>query len=545
MDTQSNTSTNKALQEALSPLVNNIIEENYESTKEQMSAHLAPLMGSAIREQIKSQKDDVVDALYPVIGNMISRYVTKSLEEMLKNINAQIQNGLSSTSLKRKIKAKIKGVSETQLLLSENANSSVRAVFLIHKDTGIVLSQAQNPNYTLHEPEMMASMMTAIRSFVNDCISQEDEAQELGEIEYSGNKIILEASNHSYLAIMVEGASYQTTYEKIRTVFGEILSQHSDKIREFNGDLEEFATLHIDNTLETLLLNDVQEEEKQGIHPLMYIIPLLLLTWGIFHFYTSYQNEELSKKTSAKLYNTPELTLYRLTTRVTDSIVTIEGAVPFSFHKHLATKLLQNTKGVKEVHNNIIIIPTLSDPLQISTHIAYILQGFNIQKGVSLRYEYDYQNLTLLGHTQTIRQKRKVLESLQQIKGLSAISNQIVVKPPLLNKSIYFQRGDTSISSQEQAKLIEIIERVHLSDTNLSIVLNSFSDLIGNVQKNNRLAQKRMQNIVIFLQTQGKLTNKFIIYNTNHAPKDIDPKKEPQKARCVTITYNKGKNDSL
>ena len=142
--------------EIFTPIVNELIDKSYSTSQDKISRQIAPLISSAIRQQIKTHKDDVVDALSPVMGSMISRYITRAFEEMLTSINMQVQNGLSFKALKRKVNAKIKGVSETELLLKENVQSNIRAVFLIHKESGTVLSHTENPEYPISEPEMIA-----------------------------------------------------------------------------------------------------------------------------------------------------------------------------------------------------------------------------------------------------------------------------------------------------------------------------------------------------------------------------------------------------
>ena len=547
MQDESKKIEDSALKNALSPIDNAIIESNYESTKEQMTAHIAPLLGPAIKEQVKNQKDDVVDALYPVIGNMISRYVTKSLEEMLVNINAQIQSGLSYKTLKRKVKAKMQGVSEAQLLLNENVSSNIQAIFLIHKDTGIVLAQAQNPNHEINDPDMLASMMTAIRSFVNDWVSQDGESKELGEIDYSGNKIIIEASSYSYLAVIVEGAAYKTTYEKIRDTLGNIVSLYGENIREFEGDLENFSELNIEEKLELLLLHDNKEDkevEKVRLHPLIYIIPLLLLSWWGFIIYKNYMNETLKERVDTRLYKTASLTSYRLTTEVEDGVVILRGEVPFSYHKQLALQLITNMSDVVSVENKIVVIPTLSDPVQINANIAYLIMGLNIQKGLTLEYSYDYENLKILGIAWSQKLKESALEALSKIKGINNITNEIKVIPPLITKNIYFDRGFTSLSTEAQSTLLEVINLLSYAQENLVIYLTSYSDMIGNSKDNTNLSTKRINNVMKFLKEQGKISNKFVTVEKDRPPEDIDPIKEPQKARCVRITYAKEKNNA-
>jgi len=535
------------LQEALSPVVNAIIDTNFGSIKEDMTAHIAPLLGPAIKDQVKNQKDDIVDALYPVIGNMISRYVTKSLEEMLGSINAQVQSGLSYKSLKRKIKAKVQGVSEAELLFNENAFSNIQAIFLIHKDTGIILSQAQNPNHKINDSDMLASMMTAIRSFVNDWVSQDGENKELGEIDYSGNKIIIEASNYSYLAVIVEGAAYKVTYEKIRETLGTVIAQNGEDIREFEGDLEAFSQLKVDEKLEALLLHDNSQEEvpkNVKIHPLMYIVPLLLLSWWGFSMYENYMNESLKEKVDTKLYKTASLTSYRLNTKVKDGVVTLGGEVPFFYYKQLASKLITSVRDVVSVDNKIIVVPTLSDPVQINAYISYVILGLNTHKGLNLHYEYDYENLKVLGTASSEVLKKSAMDALSKIKGITSISDEIKLKVPLKpqfkSEGVYFDRGFTTLNKEAKSNLREAIRLLKNIDKSHVLYVTSYSDLIGNSKKNTRLAIKRIENVIKFLQLQGKITNKFVITQKNTPPPGIDSKKEPQKARCVVISSQQG-----
>lgn len=544
MQTNAKSQRDDALfEEALSPIVNKLIDKNYETSQDKIATQMAPLIGSAIREQIKSQKDDVVDALYPVIGNMISRYVTKSLEDMIQAINTQVQNGLSLQTLKRKLKAKIQGVSESELLLQENANASIQALFLIHKETGIILAHSQNPDYPINDPDMIASMMTAIRSFVNEWIEQNSEHQELGEIDYSGNKIIIETSAYSYLAVIVEGAAYKTTYDKIRTTLEHIVTIYGDEIRDFNGDVSSFSNIEIYKEITLLLTNkeihDTQKKEKKSIHPLLLLLPIILLIFFSNYFYNSYRDASLENSANTVLHNAPQLTSYRIDVKADDATLELSGSLPFTYHKQLASKLVSKITGVRGVKNNIIVVNSFQDPMQISANIAYLLAGFNAQKGVHLNYKYDFTTLTLEGSLPNTQIKQKVLKELKKIEGIKNIHDDTNITPPPLNESIYFQRAKTTLDSVTQAKLIHIISQLKNSDKNQTILLTSYSDMIGTIEKNRRLSNKRVANVIAYLQDIGKISQKIVSVTKISAPEGVDAKKEPQKARCMTITYNK------
>ncbi len=536
-----------ALEEALSPIVNRLIDKNYETSQDKIATQIAPLIGGAIREQIKSQKDDVVDALYPVLGNMISRYVTKMLEDMLNKINAQIQDGLSTKSIKRKIKAKLQGVSESELLLNENATANIQSLLLIHKETGIILAHAENPTSPVSEPEMLASMMTAIRSFVNDWIEQNESNQELGEIEYGGNKIIIEASGYSYLAVIVNGSTHRDTYDKIRQTLENIVLKHGDSIRKFNGDLAEFANIEIYKELLTLLdsnTNEEEIEEKKSIHPLLFLIPSVLLLWGTYSYYKSSIDETVTQSVLKKFYKTPQLTSYKLGVSTEDGLVTLQGSVPFKYHKELAQKLTQKIDGVLKVDNELIVVNALQDPMQISSNIAYLLKGLNTQEGINLTYTYDYTLLKVEGWVYNKTLFKRVKDEIQKIPNISNIKYEIEIKPPHLETKIYFDRASAKLTPLSCSKLIEASRVIKKSDEEYTLEVISYSDQIGIPAKNFILSKKRVTNTIQFLQEITHLKNKFVSLIKDKPPEGVDAKREPDKARCIIIKYTKGESNA-
>ena len=529
------TDESDALEEALAPIVNKLIDKNFENSQEKLAVQIAPLIGIAIKEQIKSQKDDIVDALYPVMGNMISKFVTKSLEEMLHKINAQIQNGLSTKAIKRKIKAKIKGVSETELLLQESSSAQIQSVLLIHKESGTLLAQVDRNTEQLNDPEMLASMMTAIRSFVNDWIAQDNNYQELGEIEYGGNKIIIEASGSSYLAIIVEGAAYTKTYEAISDIFSKLVREYGETIQAFDGNTNKLPLEDIKALLQTLLLEETQlKEEKKKIHPLLIILPLVFMGWLIFNSYKNYLDAQLEEKALAKLEQTPQLTLYKIETRVKDKELTLRGNVPYKYYKNLAQKSLEGIVGVENIHNNISVIPLLNDPMQVSMQIAYYLKGLQTNKHIQLTYSFDFSTLKLKGDVPSKEIKQKIIQDLQKIDGLNNIKEQIQIVPPQINTIIYFDKASNKLSVTAQTKLIKALKKLQDTSSHSTLLLNAYSDKIGSLEKNRLLAQKRLTKIKEFLQIQGqlKLTIKSNIYDTYYP----GTQNNPEKSRCIHIT---------
>ena len=524
-----------ALESALSPIVNKLIDQNFENSGDKIASQMAPLIGGAIREQIKSQKDDIVDALYPVMGNMISKFVTKSLEELLNKINEQIQNGLSVNAIKRKIKAKIKGVSETELLLQENSETKIKAVLLIHKESGSLLCKVEDKDGKLSDADMLASMMSAIRSFVNEWVNANEDHQELGEIEYGGNKIIIEASGYSYLAVIAEGAAYTKTYEKIRSVLENIVLKYGQDIKNFQGNLANFDEEGIKQELKKLIESDIQQKKQnKSKSPLLFILPLLLSGYLGFSFYKSYQDKQLKEKIVTEIEHTPQLLPFKIDVTVEDGIATIKGVVPFNYHKELLDKQLHSLKELRELKNQLQVIPTLTDPMQVSANISYLLKGINLDKDTNINYNFDYNKLTLEGVISSRTKRKELLKALKNIQGVKEIHDNLKITLPKIESEIYFQQSATTLDTNTKDRLQKISTIIKQNKITNPIELKAYSDMIGNTEKNHELAQKRVQAIVDFLHHNG-IENQILteIYDT--PPPGIDPKENPKKARQIHL----------
>jgi outer membrane protein OmpA-like peptidoglycan-associated protein len=530
-------SQEEAFEEALSPIVNKLIDRNYETSKDKIASQMAPLIGSAIREQIKSQKDDVVDALYPVMGNMISKYITQALEDLLNKINSQIQDGLSTKTLKRKLKAKLKGVSETELLINEMANSNVEAVLLIHKESGIVLTHIENKE--LHEPEMLGSMMTAIRSFVNDWIDQNAQHQELGEIDYGGNKIILEASGYSYLAVIVKGGAYPSLYEKLRHVMEKIVLEFSQEIKNFQGDTTTLPQEEIQKILIPLLNTqeeDPNTQEKKKVHPLMWIVPVVFLGVIGYFGYNHYTQEKFQEKLNTQLAKIPQMRLYNIHASVDGKTVILKGFTPSPYYKTLAQKTIAPLSKDTQIVNTIEVVPNATTPQMVEAKIFYLAKGLNTQEGINIYPEFHYPNLTLQGDVENTQQKQKVLQTFTNIEGIKKITNTISITPPNMRQTLYFAKGSTKLSQKAQTKLTQFATTLKNKHLDTPVFLSIYSDMQGSPKKNKHLSALRAETIKKFLIETLSIKNKLNVNIKNKAPQGINPRITPHLARCATIS---------
>ena len=528
----------EALGEALAPIVNKLIDKNYETSKDKIASQMAPLIGSAIREQIKHQKDDVVDALYPVMGNMISRYVSKSLEEMLETINQKIQSGLSIDTIKRKIKAKVKGISETELLLQESSSTHIKAILLIHKETGIVLTQVHALDSAIDEPEMVASMMTAIRSFINDWVEKNEKNSEVGEIDYGGSKIVIENGGYSYLAVIVDGAIYNKTYDEIRKILENVVVEYGEDIRNFNGDFEHFPTQKIKEKLLPLLKVEKAKDttKTKKMHPLIFIIPILLVGLLSWRWYENYLDKKLLNNINTTLYKTPQLTIYRIEAFSKDDNIVLKGEVPTNYHKTLASDVIKKLKTDKTVKNQLIVIKKLETPDEINSKISYVLAGLNTQECLDIKYNYKHPKLTLFGDSCDIKHKNDALNLIKSTTNIKDIQDKIKIIHPDINETIYFARASYKIDEKQKIKLIELSKKLKKLDENATLVITGYSDKKGTLKSRKNVSKKRALSVANIIKNNLLIKQKIKIVANGNSPTNIDANKSPAKARCSIIT---------
>ena len=247
-------------------------------SQDAISEALGSEMGKAIKTQIELEKDAMVDALYPVIGSTISKYMV----EVVQDINRKVENTLSPEGIKRKVQAKIQGVSEAELIFRESIGYYVQAVFLIAKDSGIVIEEIKREADRHLDSDLIAGMLTAIRSFANDCITS---GSELDAINYGDWQIPIEVAGYFYLAVVVKGEPSKEFRVKIRRVLGEIVLKHGKAIANYQGDMTTVPP-QVNLMLAELIEEKKKLQSQRSASPLTllwliaFILGIVLVPWG-------------------------------------------------------------------------------------------------------------------------------------------------------------------------------------------------------------------------------------------------------------------------
>jgi outer membrane protein OmpA-like peptidoglycan-associated protein len=522
-----------AISSALAPVLPDAVAQQVSNSPGDFAKALGPEMGTAIKEQISLDREAMVDALYPVIGSTISKYMA----EAIKAINEKVENTLTPEGISRKIRAKMQGVSEAELIFKEAMPFTVQAIFLIHKASGLVISEVQPSDRQRLESEMVAGMLTAIRSFVNDCIAQSGEVSEIDQIEYGNSQIILEVAGYCYLAVVTQGQPPKSFIKKMRGDLASIVQNHGKAIELFDGDPANVPE-QIHKILQDLTTASKTSTEKQKGKPptalLLISLAVLLstsLSLGIYQ-YRTWMNRRHEAETSLALASDPELAVYRLVVEANQGTLKLSGKLPNQYLRLKAEQIAKTVEPKLKINNAIIPVVVPADPVLAQAEVKRVTNLLNQMDGAVILADYREGKVTVRGTVLQEADARKVTEAFQQIPGVKSVTNTVQLQPLAIASRIYFDKGSSVLKSTELSKISQI--KAFLEQyPNKHLKLLGHTDPKGTTTENQRMALERATKVRDALVTQGVDSKRLLVAGTLDPPLGVKAEQLPLLSRCV------------
>ena len=253
---------------------------------DELTDALAPTVAAALQQSVRKNPKPLADAIFPIIGPAIRKAIAAALSGMVQSLNQSMTYSLSVKGLKWRVEALRTGKSFAEVVLLKTLRYRVEQVFLIHKETGLLLQQASAPGIKVQDADMVSAMLTAIQDFVHDSFAT-PQGDELETLQVGELTVWIERGPLAVLAAVIRGNApqdlrlvLQETLERIHLQFGQALS-------EFQGDaspFEDTAPL-LEDCLEAHYDTGQDATSRRRITPLTVIVSLLvigLLVWGFF-----------------------------------------------------------------------------------------------------------------------------------------------------------------------------------------------------------------------------------------------------------------------
>lgn len=228
----------------LAEKINPIVEDHLTFLRQNFPKEYAKIVNRMVEQKLKTSQTEILDVIYPVMGKMINKYITYQFQEMKDSINARIDAFFSKQGVLWWIRNKIFGLDNAELLLSSLDEPVIEEIFIIQRDSGLLYGSAAL--YPSVNRDVVAGMLTAIKSFVEDAFERDNEDLEM--IQYGTYKIIIENMPSHYFAVAISGSMSNAEGAVLRNQIIDFI-QENELLRspDFNSEIQEKISQSLDN----------------------------------------------------------------------------------------------------------------------------------------------------------------------------------------------------------------------------------------------------------------------------------------------------------
>ena len=498
---------------AIAPFIAEAIVQQTNHSPEAIANAIAPTIGKAMKEQIRLEQDAMVDALYPIIGSTIAKYMA----EALQSINQQIETTFSPEGIRRKIRAKLQGVSEAELILKQAMPFTIQAIFLIHKASGLLIAEIQSVGNQSLESEMLAGMLTAIRSFANDCMAQAGRTSELDQIDYGGAKIILEVAGYCYLAVVLQGEPPRSFMVKLRQTLSLLVKEYGNQLETFDGDPES-VPVAMTVSLEALRDHFVGDRPVQTNKPPLVLtgavglLALLSIPWGLYQYHQDIVRQA-EAKTALALASTPALAVYRLDVAASRGTLILTGRLPNPVLRWRAEQVAQRAAPNWSLDNQILAVEVPPDPLLAAAEVKRVTTLFNQTHGTALTARYAEGRIWVEGSLRRTLAASTVTQAYAQIPGVRSVTNTVNSPPLQIPIRIYFKPASAIMEPVDNGYKIGQAIAFLQQYPHQNLHLIGHSDQLTDAGENEALALQRALAVRAALVNQGAALNRLQVFS--------------------------------
>jgi outer membrane protein OmpA-like peptidoglycan-associated protein len=236
----------------------------------------------AMQASVRRNPRILLDVIFPLIGPAIRKALASALRSMIDSLNRSLDVSISLQGVKWRLQALRTGKPFAEVVLLHTLSFRVEQVFLIHRETGLLLQHVTANAVTPQDGDLVSGMLTAIQSFIQDSFGVEA-SEGLETVRIGDLTVWIEQGPLGIVAAVVRGDGPQ----ELRTAFQEAVEmihlEQQGPLHAFRGDAAPFAASR--PHLEACLLTQYKPRERR-ISLVFWIICAVILgglglwSWG-------------------------------------------------------------------------------------------------------------------------------------------------------------------------------------------------------------------------------------------------------------------------
>jgi hypothetical protein len=262
-------------------------EEQDGSSSAALAHAFKPVVEKAMYESIKNNPHTFANILYPVIRPAIQKSIASAFKNMLQSFNNIIESSLSFKGVRWRFEALITRKPFAEVVLLHNLLFAVSQVFLIHKESGLLLHQVQSGLSFSPEGDLVSAMLNAIREFVRDSFNVREDSLET--IQVGDFSIWIEQGEFVFLAVVIRGNAPESLRSLVRHTLQKIEHEFRTEFERFQDETAPFEKTGL--LMGSCLQTEVKPQKKRV--PLVSWL-LLLAVIGLtgYWVFSSWQSRQ-------------------------------------------------------------------------------------------------------------------------------------------------------------------------------------------------------------------------------------------------------------
>lgn len=480
-----------------------------------------PIVEENIKESARRNPKILSDAIAPLIGPAVRKAIAEALSQMVQSLNQTLDHSFSPQGIRWRLESMRTGKPFGEIVMLNTLLYRVEQVFLIHKNTGLLLNHVAIEQEGNEDGDMISSMLTAIEDFVQDSFKTGEEAT-LDSLKVKDLSIWIEHSRDGILAAVIRGNAPFAFRETLSETMENIQYKQEKDFTEFSGDNSVFKTVEPDlRQCLQMQLGEGGKPKTQIFRPLNIIaavLGLIFLTATVFYGRDYFRWRGFINR----LKTEPGYVL-------TENDYGFFSKSVSGLRDDLAD---DSTKILQEYNVNSDEVSQVWRPFHDAAP-QFVLQRAEkiLSPGKGIKLSFENGILTASGNAspEWIADARRLSQTLVGVKEFRF--NNDSAKAEAGFQKIFFNCGTADFAAGQAEKLNEAVKNAETlldSNTNVSIKITGYAAPGGSAELNARLSRERAEKTEQYLFEKSPKLN--ALKNNFEIESDTD---ESAEKECV------------
>ncbi len=474
----------------------------------QLVEAITPTVEQAIKLSIQKDEKTLSEVIFPILAPATRKAITAALEQMIQSLNQTLEYSLSPQSLGWRLEAKRTGKTFAEVVMLRTLVYRVEQLFLIHKETGLLLQHIVAPQVSTQDGDMVSAMLTAIEDFVKDSFTI-GKGDGLQSLQFGELTIWIEESPSTLLAGVIRGIPPQELRFVFQNAIAKIQLHLAQQLDDFQGETAPFvaAQPYLEDCLGVQYKKSASKKYTYA-WSLFGIVAIALGIWAVF----AIQEQRKWHKYLAQLNSQPGIVVIKAERKSNGKYLVVGMRDPLAKNPQELIKQasLPPEKVIGQWQSYISLDPQLKPKRATEYLIPPKTTSLEIDDNGTLK-------ASGVAPQKWIMRSRKLWRFIPGINKYedrnltpSELTQLNTYKQQIEGNNLFFLGGKTKLAPGQSKNLMnltlavkKILETSEKLEKNITIQIVGHTNNIGTKKSNKIFSQARARKILSYFQKQG------------------------------------------